>query len=269
MVGGEMPFLCRSLERAAFAAAVVVSLSFVAELGGSKGVSEAFAQSYGQGIAQGQGGASGRPGTKSKSRGSGANNPSGSAGASGSSSGSSGSSSWGDPLAGSGDANADPELSDFSKETDTALHSLLPGNVSLDVALPGGGSRALDGSAGARIVFSQRLAASVAALVGLEKEAKKNAFGGAVKLQSFLPTSTRAFPYVWTAITAGKNGGDGNEGDDELKAGGGLGFGVEIFLMKELSVSGEVGISSQIMPGAAFRLATGTSQLALHLFVGQ
>jgi hypothetical protein len=171
-----------------------------------------------------------------------------------------------DPL-GSGEAS-DSELDDFSKEVDPALHSIKQGAGSLDVAFPAGGSRMLEGAAGARLVLPARLAVSLALLTGIDKKAKSSAFGGALKLQQFFSSASRAFPYAAVSLTAGKSGGDANKDDDDLKAGAGLSFGVEIFLLRELSTSAEVGVSSQIVPGDAFRLATGTSQIALHYFFG-
>lgn len=177
-------------------------------------------------------------------------------------------SAWGDPLGAGAESLSDAELEGFSKETDASLHSFHPGNASIDVALPGGGSGVLEGSAGARVIFNSRMAIAFALLVGIEKEKKTNAFGGALKFQNMFPTSTRAFPYVWVSLTGGKNGGEGNAGNSDFKAGAGAGGGLELFLMKELSVSAEVGLTSQLSPGKAFRMATGTSQLALHLFLG-
>jgi|GEM_PF-4767132 len=171
-----------------------------------------------------------------------------------------------DPL-GAGET-MDSELDDFSKEVDPALHSIKQGAGSVDVAFPAGGSSVLEGAAGARLVLPARLAVSIALLTGIDKKAKSNAFGGALKLQQFFPTASRAFPYAAVSLTAGKSGGDANKDDDDAKAGAGLSFGVEIFLLRELSTSAEVGVSSQIVPGDAFRLATGTSQIALHYFFG-
>lgn len=175
--------------------------------------------------------------------------------------------SWGE--AAPGVEGSDSELSDYAKETNVALHSIAPGNASLDVAFPGGGARGLEGAAGARMILPANMGLSVALLVGLDKEAKKNGYGGAVKIQRFLPTSTRAFPYAWVGFNAGKNGGEGNKDADDFEAGAGLGFGVEVFLLKEISTSAEIGVASRVMPGDAFRLATGTSQIALHYFFGE
>jgi hypothetical protein len=163
----------------------------------------------------------------------------------------------------------DSELADFAKETDASLHSLHSGNLSLDVQFPAGGSGLLEGGAGARFILPSRLAVSLAFLSGVDKEQKKNSLGAAFKVQSFFGTSTRAFPYAWVSASAGKNSGDGHGDDTKLKAGTGLGAGLEIFVMKELSTSVEVGLTSQILPGSALRLASGTSQIALHYFFGE
>lgn len=171
---------------------------------------------------------------------------------------------WGDSSGGAD--SGDSELSDYAKEMNAALHSITPGNASIDVAFPGGGARGLDGSAGARMILPSNMGLSLAFLAGLDAQAKKSGFGGAVKIQRFLATSTRAFPYAWVGLNAGKNGGDGNKGADDFEAGAGLGFGVEVFLLREISTSAEIGIASRMMPGDAFRLATGTSQIALHYF---
>jgi hypothetical protein len=179
-----------------------------------------------------------------------------------------GASAWGDPLGASSESGSDSELDDFAKETDGSLHSFHAGNASLDVAFPGGGSGVLEGSAGARVLLTNRMGVAFALLAGIEKEQKKNSFGAALKFQQFFPTSTRVFPFVWVSLTGGKNGGEGNAGDTDFKAGAGAGGGLELFLLKELSISAEAGITSQVSPGKSFRLATGTSQLALHLFLG-
>jgi hypothetical protein len=179
-----------------------------------------------------------------------------------------GSGSYGDPLGGASENGSDSEMEEFAKETDLSLHSLAAGRASIDVGFPGGGSPNLDGSAGLRLVLSNRLAVGLSVLAGIDKQAKKNAYGGALRLQNFFPTTTRAFPYFAVSLTGGKNSGEGNKLDSETKGGAGLSLGAEVFVMKEISLSAEVGVTSQILPGKSFALATGTSQLAAHLFFG-
>ena len=159
--------------------------------------------------------------------------------------------------------STDAELSELALN-DSAINSLQPGKLSLAVAFPNGGALTGTPAMGLRGMFTSQLGASFFVQYTSDKAAKKQSAGTTLKAQHFFTPAARAVPYVFVQASAGKNSGDGNTGNTDLQAGGALGLGVEIFLIKEISTSAEIGLGSVFKPTSQLTIATATTQIGLH-----
>ena len=163
--------------------------------------------------------------------------------------------------------STDAELADLALN-DSLVNSLQPGKFSLAVAFPNGGALTGTQAMGLRGMFTSQFAASLFVQYNYDKAAKKQAAGATLKVQQFLTPTARAVPYLFVQTTAGKNSGDGNTGNTDLQAGVALGLGVEIFLIKEISTSAEVGLGTAFRPSSRLTVATATTQIGLHYHFG-
>ena len=156
------------------------------------------------------------------------------------------------------------------KGSGSSSSNVAAGRMSLDFSAPNGGSPYSEGAAGIRFFVQDDFALALAALYANDKELSKSSYGALLRMQAFFSGATKSKPYYWAGFSAGKNGGDGySEQQKEAATGFSTGLGIELFLIKELSISGEVGLSSQITPAEKSKVVTGTSALALHLFLGE
>jgi hypothetical protein len=174
----------------------------------------------------------------------------------------------GDPL------TTDPELESFSTEAPPQESEYLKaGNWSLDLAALQGGSLWKQGAAGVRYFLSASQALSFDLLAGYDKQKEQSSYGLSLTSLSYFVHKGRAQPFAFLQLVGGidktkKTQNTKEAADDKFKGGVSLGLGVEVFLLKELSVSARAGISSQLVPSDALQVATGTGELGLHFLVG-
>lgn len=138
---------------------------------------------------------------------------------------------------------------------------------SLGVSFPAGGSPVAQNAVGFRCMASDWFALSVYAQGGYDKPTNKSVMGGALRGDWFFSSATRSIPFVFMQVSGGETKAP-KERDKEASvssAGGALGFGVEVFLISELSVSGEVAAVSNFHPSSKLNFTTLTPALAMHL----
>lgn len=164
-------------------------------------------------------------------------------------------------------SQGDAELDELAAN-ENALNSLQPGKFSMGVLVPVGGALTGTSAFGMRYLVSSTFALTPFLQFGNDKAAKKTALGITLKAQEFLTPGNRAVPYAFFQVSAGKNGGEGNEGNTDTQAGAAIGLGVEVFIIREISTSVEAGLGYNFMPTQRAQVSTATSQLALHYHFG-
>lgn len=167
---------------------------------------------------------------------------------------------------------ADLDLEEL-QQADSSFHSLQAGKFSMEVSFPGGGSSSGQSTAGIRVMTPKLIGISGLVHFSYDRKEDQNSFGGILRVQKFLISGAKAFPYFMTQLSAGKNNNSSADNSDatqitSFQLGAAIGLGVEYFLLKELSTSAEVALGARLLPSSQTRIATNTSQISLHYHFG-
>ncbi len=183
-------------------------------------------------------------------------------------------------LAGSLTAMAAPQSAQNPDDLDAPntaankLNSLNTDAVSIDVAFPSGGSALGTNSVGARFFLSPTTALGLHLQYSYDQEQNFLAFGATFRTQWFLASKGRSAFYSFAQLSGGstKNTAPTTSATTNIvdksstQTGGAGGFGLEVFLLPELSASADVGVGAVFSPSDRTKISTATSQIALHFF---
>lgn len=155
---------------------------------------------------------------------------------------------------------------DTQKLPETSSNSLFPKMKRFSVMLPNGGSPAGSSSVGLGYMWEANMAVSLYAQASYDKEKKKSALGVTTRLQRYFLESEKVVSFVYVQGSVGQNLGDGNKGNDLMQMGTSAGGGVEVFLLRQLSLALEGGVSYVFLPADKQTLATGTNGISLNVY---
>jgi hypothetical protein len=144
--------------------------------------------------------------------------------------------------------------------------NLSEGRWGFGFGFPGGGNPMGSGYVGARYFVKNEKSIGGYLLLGSDSAARTNSFGLAGRYTAYFAQADRVHLFGFGQLSLGRNGGDANEDKDDLLIGVGGGAGVEFALLKDLSVSGEAGLSFNTLPDGENAIALGTSALALNFY---
>lgn len=136
---------------------------------------------------------------------------------------------------------------------------------SIDVSLPNGGSPFGVSAAGLRWFASDNFALSIFAQAGYDRTLEKTIYGGALRGEYFFAPTGKAYPYTFLQLSTGQTKVKRDTPSTSATTGAGLGGGVEVYLIPELSLSADVGFASNFAPASSLNVTTFTSNISLHL----
>jgi hypothetical protein len=165
-----------------------------------------------------------------------------------------------------GDAISAAPAAGFAKQKGSRYLDLSKGRWGFGFGFPGGGSPVGAGYIGARYFVAEKKSLGVHVLFGNDTAAKSNAFGLAGKFNGYVAQADRLNLFWFAQLSLGRNGGEANKDKDDVLLGMGGGFGLEYVLLRDLSVSGEGGLSLNTLPDGENAIALGTSSLALNFY---
>ena len=145
-----------------------------------------------------------------------------------------------------------------------------PGYASIDVPFPTAYGVSLP-TAGARVILTYRIAWGLHLQFARSEQEQFTAYGVTTELNYYL-TPVRAFaPYLLGTFSLGQNRYDEpvpaeEQIKEELQLSTAVGFGVEVFLLDQLSTSVEVQFGGTILPSELGDFSTSTSQVELHYY---
>lgn len=170
-------------------------------------------------------------------------------------------------------STSDSELDELSAN-ENALNSLQSGKWSMAIDFPTSGTQFGVPGIGLRYMLNSSTGVMPLLQISHDKASKKTAVGFTLRGQHFFTPSARISSYTFLQATLGQNSGDGFKTADapkdatDIQAGTALGLGAELFLIREFSVSGELGIGYGFLPSRKTTLNTSVSQLAAHYHFG-
>lgn len=157
-----------------------------------------------------------------------------------------------------------PMASDVAGMNVMSGHASLP--YALSFSIPGGGSFFDGATAGGRLFLSESTAVHGALMLSHSKAKKTTSIGVMGRYISYLNSSAKISPYYFGGGAVGVNTGDGPKATktDGLVLGLMGGLGVELWILPELSLFGDVGLNLSLLPDDAFELTTFTSKIGAN-----
>lgn len=139
---------------------------------------------------------------------------------------------------------------------------------SLIFSLPNGGSMGTTTAAGARCFVWSSVAPSLFLQAGYDRVLERTIFGGIFRTDFFLSQNKRAKPFLFIQGNTGQTKSTKKDDNDtgDATTGAALGGGVEVEIIPEISISGDIGMASNFAPTDKLNATTFASSLMLHLY---